>query len=309
MRSDLLTKTTSDFDKAGLAAAFTATLAWAFTGIFIRYLDGFSAAAVIAGRCAFALAGAGVLLLARKQRISLSTIFTSAPAWKLSLLMISYYILAVIAFQMAPVGEVALIISTSPLFTLIYRRAQGIAISPGELAGAFIAIVGVGLVAASGAESPDFHPSLASRLTGDALAIVGSGVMAGYSILYRNVDKSSTPSSRAVTFLTFLIGTFLLGGWLVIFEHPQQTVTQLNSENLWLFAGLGLGSTVLPTLCFSVASHKLTSLLATSIRLLTPLLSAFLAMVILQEIPGLIFWPGTVLILAGLYLIIVRQSR
>lgn len=309
MARDLSPESISSIDKAGLVAAFSAALAWAFTGIFIRYLNDFSAAAIIAGRCGFALLGAGLLLFVRKKRISPGQIFGSVPAWQLSLLMVGYYILAVIAFQFAPVGEVALIISTSPLFALIYRRVNGIPITVAEGAGACIAIVGVGLVVAAGAESPTYKPTLVERLTGDALALAGSAVMAGYSILYRNVAQTGAPSSRAVTFLIFLVGTLLLSAWLIVVGNGQQTVQKLNTDNLLLFAGLGLGSTVLPTVCYSFASHKLSSLLATSIRLLTPLLSALLAILLLNEIPGLIFWPGTLFILAGLYLIITKAGR
>jgi len=310
MKGTLPTLATSELDTAGLLAAFAAAISWAFTGIFIRYLHDFSAATIIAGRCLFALAGATLLLPMGKRKLSFADIFNSSPAWILSLLMVTYYILAVIAFQRAPVGEVSIIMSTSPLFALLYRRIQGWSISPSEGSGALIAILGVPLVAASGAHSSGFHPTMLNRLSGDGLAFIGSAVMAAYSISYRNINNRKAPSSRAVVFLTFLIGTVVLGLWLIFHGEAKVAIEHAgNAHNILLFTGLGLGTTVLPTLCFSFASQKLTSLLATSIRLLSPLLSAILAIVILHEVPTWIFWPGTILILGGLYLIMSTKTN
>ena len=78
----------------------------------------------------------------------------------------------------------------------------------------------------------------------------------------------------------------------------------LDFNALYYFLALGILATLLPTLCYAYASSVLVSVTVTSLRLLTPLLAAFLAIIFLDEIPDFLFWPGALILLIGLFLII-----
>jgi hypothetical protein len=57
-----------------------------------------------------------------------------------------YYLLATAAFQLAPVAEVALLLSTPPLFVLALRRARGDGPTALELFGTGLAVAGIALI-------------------------------------------------------------------------------------------------------------------------------------------------------------------
>jgi drug/metabolite transporter, DME family len=105
-----------------LAAGLTAVM-WALTGIFVRLLPAVSPLAVTPGR----LLGAPIVALSifatsSAKRSSLNEAIKNPVAYALAFLLAGYYLLATAAFQLAPVPEVAVLLSTPPLFVLALRR-------------------------------------------------------------------------------------------------------------------------------------------------------------------------------------------
>lgn len=92
------------------------------TGVFVRFLSDFSAPAVVAGRllCSLIVIGT-VVLWSKRYRRALLMDFGNLTTWTLGGLLFLYYYAAVAAFDLAPVSDVALLISVSPLFVLLYR--------------------------------------------------------------------------------------------------------------------------------------------------------------------------------------------
>jgi drug/metabolite transporter (DMT)-like permease len=87
----------------------------------------------------------------------------------LASILTGYYLSATAAFQLAPVAEAALLLSTPPLFVLALRRVRGDAPTALELFGTGLAVAGIALI---------LGPRLAlakrfgnRRLVGDVLAV------------------------------------------------------------------------------------------------------------------------------------------
>ena len=108
-----------------LAASLTAVM-WGLTGIFVRLLPGLSPLAVTTVRLSGSLIVAFPLFaISDAKRSSLKLAVKKPVAYALASLLAGYYLLATAAFQLAPVAEVALLLSTPPLFVLALRRIRG----------------------------------------------------------------------------------------------------------------------------------------------------------------------------------------
>lgn len=108
---------------AVVAAGLTAMM-WGLTGIFVRLLPPVSPLAVTTGRLLVALIVAlPILAVSDINRLNLKVALKNPVAYALASLLGAYYFLATAAFQLAPVAEVALLLSTTPLFVLTLRRA------------------------------------------------------------------------------------------------------------------------------------------------------------------------------------------
>jgi drug/metabolite transporter (DMT)-like permease len=87
----------------------------------------------------------------------------------LASILTGYYPSATAAFQLAPVAEVALLLSTPPLFVLALRRVRGDAPTALELFGTGLAVAGIALIL-----GPRLTPAKRfgnRRLVGDVLAV------------------------------------------------------------------------------------------------------------------------------------------
>ncbi len=111
--------------RAVLAAGLTAVM-WGLTGILVRLLPPVSPLAVTAGRLVAALIVAlPFVAISNAKRSSLKEALKRPVGYVLASLLTGYYLLATAAFQLAPVAEVALLLSTPPLFVLVRRRIRG----------------------------------------------------------------------------------------------------------------------------------------------------------------------------------------
>lgn len=287
-------------DNVGLSAAWFAALGWASTGIFVRHFPNWQPLNIVAGRFLVAFIAISLILLFNHRQANIINAIKHPLTWLLSVLMIAYYLCATIAFQLAPVGEVALGISMSPVFVMIFHLLTGRNTPRIEKIGSAVSLLGVILV---------FLPSFSTQsdfqyhVVGCLLALAGAAIMATYAIAYQyRSPKHHPPSSISVALLTFTLGLFNMIAYLMvnkqisIFEELRQT------QPLLLMLGLGVMATVVPTLSYSIASQRLSSMLTTSIRLTTPIMAALLAIVFLHEMPTVWFWFGASLVIGGLML-------
>jgi drug/metabolite transporter (DMT)-like permease len=294
-------------NSSGLIAAMFATATWGMVGIFIRWLPCWSPFAVLAGRFLVATAALlPILLLVPSIRHDLTRSLGTPPIWWLSLLAIGSSFLGTTAFQMAPVGEVTLLFTTSPLFIIAYKYVMRLDIKRGEGWGILIATTGVILILL-----PQFSSDRVTSwqtIVGYLLALGAAGVVTLYTVLFNTfTDRGVAPKSINIVFMTCLLGGSLSLLCTIFFTKlsletgiDSAKLTLRERQEIFVLLGLGLLSTALPFFCYTVAAQQLPIVLTTAILLLEPMFAVLFASIALQEMPSLWFGIGSILVLWGL---------
>jgi drug/metabolite transporter (DMT)-like permease len=307
----------------GLMAALLAAATWGMVGIFVRWLPGWSTFAVLAGRFLVAtVAMLPIVLLVPSIRQDFTRSLRIPPIWWLSLLAMGSAFLGTTAFQMAPVGEVTLLFTTSPLFIIAYKYVMRLGIERGESWGILIATAGVIIILI-----PQFSSDRAISLQtilGYLLALGAAVMVALYTVLFNNfTDREIVPKSINIVFMTCLLGGILFLLCTILFTklsletsihsaklmllgetHAEETSARFHPlrerQEILVLLGLGIFSTALPFFCYTVAAQKLPIVLTTGILLLEPMFAVLFASVALQEMPSLWFGIGSILVFWGL---------
>lgn len=289
-------------DNQGLMAALCAAVTWGMVGIFVRWLPGWSPFAVLAGRFLVATAAMlPILFLTPSVRFEFTHSLRISQTWWLSLLAIGGYVLGTTAFQMAPVGEVTLLITTSPLFVIAYKYFVGLRIKRSEGIGMLLAIVGASFIllpqlSAGGVASWQ-------AMTGYLLALGAAGMLALYTLWFSTLTRQGiAPKSISVVFVTCLVGG-VLSLLCAVFFSKMSIEFGIDGQTILTLIGLGVLSTAFPLLCYTMAAQRLPVVMATAILLLEPVFATLFASVALREIPSLWFYVGSILVLCGLLLI------
>lgn len=291
---------------AMLAAGLVAVM-WGMAGVFVRLLPPTSPVAITAGRLLVALlVSIPFIVFSANNRRSLILSLGQPAAYTLALLLAGYYLLATIAFQLSPVAEVALFLSTPPLFVLAFRRLHGDTPLRAEVVGATTAIIGIMLILA-----PNIVNSTDtgfSRIIGDLLAFASAGLSGLYVYIYRHLAEAhSAPDPVGVTFMTFLLGSIILG--TVIFSLQIPTGTLYSGNNLLAILGLGIFSTAISSTVFAIASKHLPAVITATILLLIPVFAGIFAYLILGEELSLLMIPGGIMVLSGIAMILNLKAK
>ena len=294
-------------DRSALAIAAVTAAMWGLTGIFVRLLPALNPLAVTSWRLLVALGSVlSIFAIRAARRSDLKRTLTRPVAYVLAGLLVSYYLLATASFQLAPVAEVALLLSTSPLFVLTLRRLRSDAPTRLEIIGAILAVTGIALVLAPWLTVMKGFAT--THLFGDALALCAAAMTALYAFLYRHLRMHDiAPEPTGLTFLTFLLGAAVLIGIAWLFSI---TVSPGNFSGGSLLSLLGLGvlCTAIPSLGFANVSKRLPSTVTAATSLLIPLFAGIFAYVFLGEKLSSMMVPGGLLVLAGLVMIL-RQNQ
>lgn len=298
----------TNVEHQALAAAAITAVAWGLTGIFIRLLPSHSPLVITAGRLAIALAVAlAILGLSAELREGLRAVWRRPVAYALAALLTAYYLLATAAFQMAPVAEVALLLSTPTLFVLAFRTLRKDLPTRREIAGALIALGGIATVMAPRLQTSAAH---GPHLAGDALALCAAVLTASYAFLSRvQAEKGNPLDSGGTSVLTFLFGSVLLG-ILSAMRPGESAWTWPKDVADWLpWLGLGVLSTAIPTLGYAWASRRLPATASATISLFIPLFAGFFAWLILDDALSPQFVAGCIMVLGGVAMIIGQGGR
>ncbi len=291
-----------------LFLAGVTAIMWGLTGIFVHLLNSINPFIIVMIRLLIAL---GVItpffLLSRSNREKLKSASTQPIAYFLSFLLIGYYLLATIAFQISSVAEAALFISTSPLFVLIFRWIKNDVPVLVEIIGALIAISGISLIMmykTNPLSSISFH-----NFIGDISAICAAALTAFYSYTYSILNKNSTaPETIGISMLTFALGTATL--ILIVFSTPiPLELKHIDSKTILAFLGLGILSTAIPTIGFAVSSKHLPAIITSTISLFIPIFAGLFSFLILDEVLPTMFIPGSILVLGGIAMIVHKNSK
>ena len=295
-------KRSNTFDSIGVAAALLTASGWSLAGIFIRLLPDISAYSIVAGRFTVALVVMMPLLwLIQKDRITFIRSLQSAEYWHMSVIVVGCCTLGTTAFQMAPVGEVTLLMSTAPLFVVVYKLLNREKIQKNELLGILFAVLGITFILV-----PEFsttETATLQRLLGDGLALLVALLLAYYAFRFRLLNqRGQAPDEKIVTLLTLALGSIVLWAVTAVVPNAIKTIV-LDKQVLVAFAGLGIICTAIPTLGYAIASRRLPPILTTTVLLVEPIFAVVFAYLILKEIPSLVLVPGGLLVLGGLVFI------
>lgn len=286
-------------DPQGLLAGLCATATWGMSGIFIRWLPGWSPFLVLVGRFLVAIAVMLPILFFRPSiRTNLAHSLRTPLIWGLSLPAIGSYILGTSAIQIAPVGEVTLLFTTSPLFVIAYKGVMRLPVKRSEYFGMLLAMAGVGLIMLP---KIAFTQSVSwQTIAGYVLALGAAGLVSLYAAWFNALARRKlAPKPLNIVFVTFVLGSLL--SFLGASCFSQFSIgTGMNRSVVLIFSGLGILSTALPFFCYTVAAQRLPIMLSSAILLLEPLFAVLFASIALREIPSLWFGFGGILVFGGL---------
>ena len=294
-------------DKVLLLVADLTSISWGLTGIFVRLLPPISPMLVAAGRLFIALlVTLPIILLLQNRQYGLAIVCKRPIAYALAALLVAYYLLATVAFQLAPVAEVALLLSTPPLFVLALRWLYGHKPAMLEVAGALLALAGM-LIIMLPKIVQSGQLSLA-QIIGDIAAIAAASTTALYAFAYKQLtEQGKAPEASGVALLTFTLGSFILALIFAVNATPADFVL-LDVRAVYLFIGLGVLSTAIPTFGFAVASKRLPAIITASISLFIPLFAGLFAYLLLTEQLNLNFLLGSLMVIVGVIMIIRRAN-
>jgi drug/metabolite transporter (DMT)-like permease len=289
-------------DRLGLIAALCATAAWGLSGVFVRWLPGWSPFLILLGRFLVAIALLlPMLLFTPKRRRAFAHALANPQVWWLSLPVVASSLFGVTAFQMAPVGEATLFFTTSPLFVIAYKGVRRLPIQRSEVVGLGLALTGVCLIVL-----PRLSMQQATSwktLMGYGLALAAAGLVALYATWFKGLAETDrAPKTIHILSATFILGIILSFCCERLLPNLS-TYVEINASILLIFLGLGTLSTVVSFFCYTVAIQRLPIILSTAILLLEPLFAVLFAAIALQEIPSGWFGIGSLLVCAGLLVI------
>jgi drug/metabolite transporter (DMT)-like permease len=291
-----LNAVTSPIRKGGITAALLSSFGWSMTGIWVRHIPTVTAAQLTAARLIIAgVLSLVALALLRKRILRLSTV-KSPVTWILGGLLGLYYLLAVSAFQGAPVGQIALIISASPLFAIGFDYWCGATVRRTDFFGVCLALVGLGIALSesySKMRSPNYHwvaylYALGASFTTSAFAFVS----------HEAESRKIGAKGAEIVIVTTLLGFLLL-------PVGDGLGNYCSLSNVIPMIGLSLISTAIPSFSFSYATKRLAPVLTTTVRLSTPIMATFFAWLFLNEAPSWLFFIGATICLAGIAVVIL----
>ncbi|WP_258104700.1 DMT family transporter [Marinoscillum sp. MHG1-6] len=290
----------------GMIPGVVSALGWSTTGIFVKLLPDFSAWFLVSARSAVALI-ATIIFVALVSNFSLNYILRQWTNWWLASLMIVYYVTAVAAYQLTSVAEVALLLNTSPVFALLIRVYRGGTVKILEWVGAAVAIGGLLLIVLPDILTVGEYGF--ARLFGCVLALTSSYCITVYATqLEAFRSKGVQLSNSGITLLTYILGATMLFVVSLIVDTVHPFDLDFTGSNILLIVGLGLISTVIPSVAYGMAMSHISAVQLTTLRLTIPVSATLLAFWILDEIPNHWVIPGGVLVITGIIIMLKRKK-
>lgn len=291
----------------GHIVAFLVVAVWGVTFVFTKLLlnEGLTAAQIFVLRFIVAYVLLFVYAFTRKP----FRLFASS--WKDELLMIGlgvtggslYFITENSAMIYTTTTNTSLIVCLCPLFAalliaLFYRseRLRGI-----QIAGLIIAAVGAVVVVLNGQFVLHLSP------LGDTLAFSACLCWAFYSLLM--VPATKRYSTLFITRKVFFYGLLsMIPYWMFYPDMPSLSVV-LRPAILWNLLFLGCVASMLCFVAWNWAIKRLGAVVATNYVYFNPVFTAIFAWLVLDEQITVFYIIGTILILAGMFLVLKKRMH
>ena len=267
-------------------------VAASFSPILIRYADGAEPLAISFWRCA---AGAALLLpWAGRGLGSLSSRHKKLCAISGAFLAV-HFATWITSLELTSVASSVLLVSTTPVFiALVAPWIVGERLT--KLGWLGIALAFGGTIAIAGL---DFG---GASLPGNALALAGGATVAGYMLAGRVARRDLPILSYAVAtygVAALLLAVVCVAGGVPLWGYPGGT---------WLaIAGIVAGPQLLGHTVLNLVLSKIDATTVSVSLMAEPIIATALATWLFSEIPTLVFYPGGLAILAGIYIVSTNQ--
>lgn len=291
-----------------LSSGCCAAMGWGLTGTFIKLMPEFTTLEILSVRLVIAfLVTSPILILHHSLRSELRMLISKPMTILLSSLMVFYYLFAVRAFQLAPVSDVVLVVGLSPLLGLAVKVGLRKPLIATEGIGAITAFTGLVLFVLPKLQGSQSNLSI--YLTGLFFAFLSAIVTLAYASFFKAYSATqSRLNPLLVAFITFSIGSIFIAP-ITFVSAPQYFNSLLQPDKLAVALGLGVLSTVVPTLCYSYAAKHLSPVLTTALNLMTPIFAAAIAALLLNEYLSLWSVAGAALIVIGILTLSMPQRH
>lgn len=267
-------------------------VAASFSPILIRYADDAEPLAISFWRCA---AGAVLLLpWAGRGLGSLSSRHKKLCAISGAFLAV-HFATWITSLELTSVASSVLLVSTTPVFiALVAPWIVGERLT--QLGWLGIALAFGGTIAIAGL---DFG---GASLSGNALALAGGATVAGYMLAGRVARRDLPILSYAVAtygVAAVLLAVVCVAGGVPLWGYPGAT---------WLaIAGIVAGPQLLGHTVLNLVLSKIDATTVSVSLMAEPIIATALAAWLFSEVPTLVFYPGGLAILAGIYIVSTNQ--
>lgn len=277
-----------------------AGILWGMIGIFVRRLNAYGLAAmgvVMVRALTASLILFVALVVGRREllRIRLRDLWCFLGTGIGSIVFFNFCYFS--AVEMMSLSAAAVLLYTAPVFVMLL---SALLFHERMSAGRWIAVLCtfVGCLLVTGVVGSG------TRLSGPGI-LAGLGAGLGYALysIFGRYALERDYSSVTITFYTFLIAaaasTVLLGGWGTI----ARAVTASGGRILPAMAGLGIFSTVLPFLLYTIGLQHLEGGRASIIASIEPVAATVTGALVFRERMSLLSLLGMALVLAGIIIV------
>lgn len=195
------------------------------------------------------------------------------------------------SLELTTVAASVLLVSTTPIFAALTARY----LFKERLTGAVWAGVILSFVGSAVIGGGDFE---GSSLSGDALALSGGAAAAGYVL-------AGQAARRTMGILDYAVIAYGLSAALLLVACVVGAVPLWGfpARTWWAIAGVVIGPQLLGHTLINFALKDIDATTVTVSFMAEPIIATFLAMVLFDEVPSALLYPGGVAILIGIYLV------
>ncbi len=290
------------------------SLTWATVGSHVRAMSGLNPFLITLSRLilcqSFVLVGFFYLKIIKgfssKKILDLFEL-KNTESWILSFILVTYYFLAVWAFQHISLPIGALLVGAAPFWTLIFRFIKRERVEVAHFFAFAVTMIGLtGITLLREAPSSGYKTSL----FGIFLSLLSSMCTATSSVLASHYHAEK----RFYSPVGVTLKVFLLGFPLAILLSPLISSEFSRAGDLYLsywplFLTLAIVGTFIPTFLFSWSSKLTKSTIATSFLQLIPVWTLFYAKIFFNEWPNLYQLFSMSILFIGLLWTIKLNSR
>lgn len=207
----------------------------------------------------------------------------------------------VFAVSQTSVAHCSLLCALVPIFVLVgatWMKQEEI--THRKLSGMLIAITGVGVVQLGTTASGQ------SSLLGDFLMLISCIIFAAFTVLGKSPASEFGPLT--INFFAFVGGAVLLLPYS-IWCLARLDVAHISTAAWISIVFMGIFPSIVGYLIYAYALRHLPASRVSSVSYLQPVLATILAILFLNERPGLAFVAGAILVLGGVWFTQTRASK